>query len=447
LPQANPDTLRETLRANLVRLWLHLGREARPPDEERVDEKLRAALEELLQRSGSTVEVLRFADQTPETRLVSRFFPGGLPAFEVYNQLAERALPVSQLEYACALIVGSSPAIRESIETALRLAPTSAPVFICGETGVGKELAARLVHHASHLAAAPLVIVNCAAMPETLLLSELFGYEPGAFTGAAPRGRQGKIEAADGGTLILDEIGELPPSGQAALLRFLDSGEIQKIGRVQPHRVSVRLICTTHRRLDELAEQGAFRKDLYYRIALVTLRIPSLRERLSDLPDLVRHFVCQFQEHYRRARPNRASDDALDRLARHSWPGNVRELRFTLERAFLLCTEDAIEPRHISWPDQVAIGGCEAGAASVEQLIAARLGEVRASLFRDRERWARFLASHTGRSISAGQVAREFQMSEASVRIRLAALVQLGILAAEGERKGRKYHLLPPFAP
>jgi len=234
----------------------------------------------------------------------------------------------------------------------LRLARTDSTVLITGETGTGKELAARQVHAASERKAAPLIAVNCAAIPETLIESELFGYEKGAFTGATSN-RIGLIEAADGGTLFLDEIGELPLSAQARLLRFLQEGEIRQIGAVSTKRVDVRLICATHRDLAELAARNEFRQDLFYRIDVLRLDIPPLRDRGQDITDMARWFVEQLSAKLRvPPRPLSAHSEHL--IAHHAWPGNVRELQNVIERALVMTSGPTLK---IDLPDGRATAG------------------------------------------------------------------------------------------
>ena len=237
-------------------------------------------------------------------------------------------------------MVGECRAIREVQQRILKVAPTQATVLICGETGTGKELVARAIHKASPRAEKPLVSVNCAAIPETLIESELFGYEKGAFTGATGN-RMGLIEAADGGTLFLDEIGELPVEAQARLLRFIQEGEIRAIGSVQPRRVDVRLIAATHRNLKALSEEGRFRPDLFYRINVVQLGLPPLRERGDDVGRIAEALLrdaCRRHE----CPSRRLSPDALRAIACYHWPGNIRELENAIERAVILCDDEEI---------------------------------------------------------------------------------------------------------
>lgn len=437
----NTDELKEQLRRNLLRLWTHLGEQSEASLPKAEPSRLHQALESLFQAQNGGERGLTVSDQTPRSKLVTQVFPVGPPGLDLYRELREGDLPPDHLALAARLVIGSSWAIRQTVEVALRLAPTSVPILVTGETGVGKELFARLVHQTSAVARAPFVTVNCAAMPDTLLMAELFGYEPGSFTGAAPRGRIGKIEAADGGTLLLDEIGDLSAAGQAALLRFLDSGEVQKVGRAQSVRVTVRLICSTNCDLEKLVESGRFRKDLYYRIALVPLHVPPLRERPSDVPLLTAHFMEEFRRRHQRSAPKALTSKAMECLARYSWPGNVRELAFTLERAFLLCGNDQIELSCL--PAHITRAGC-ARTSALYEWISARLTEARPVLFPERDRWTDFLGRHTGEPISTGDIVREFGYSEASARIRLSALAALGVLSATGNKRGRKYWLLAP---
>ncbi|MCX6599980.1 MAG: sigma 54-interacting transcriptional regulator [bacterium] len=432
------DTLRETLRANLLRLWMWRAESVGASAAKR--KRLQRALRSLLVWPLVSHGGLRFSDTLPEARLVTEFFPEGPPGLAHDRELASVTLLPDHVALAASLIVGDSPAICAAKEIALRLAPTAVPVLITGETGTGKELFAQLIHRASHVSSGPFVSVNCAAVPEPLLHAELFGYEAGAFTGAAPHGRQGKMEAARNGTLFLDEVGDLSSAGQAALLRFLDSGEIQKIGRSRPTHVRARLICATHCDLTANVAEDRFRPDLFYRIALVSVPVPPLRERRDDLSLLVSHFLRAFRLRYRRDHPETVSPDALRRLKSHSWPGNVRELIFTLERAFLLCREPQITAAHLSLGETTRM----ARSTSLEAAIIERLSLARPVLFRDRKRWASYLVRHVDRDLVTGDVAREFELSEASVRIRLAALVQLGVLSARGVKKGRKYRLCLP---
>jgi len=232
-------------------------------------------------------------------------------------------------------MIGSCAPMLAVQERIRRVAPTSATVLITGETGTGKELVARAIHAASQRADRPLICVNCAAIPETLIESELFGYEKGAFTGAATN-RMGLIEAADGGTLFLDEIGEWPLEAQARLLRFIQEGEIRAIGSVQSRKVDVRLITATHRNLKALSEEGRFRPDLYYRINVLQISLPPLRERGRDVLRLADSLLKDAAARHER-QALRFTGDAVQAISTYHWPGNVRELENAIERAVILC--------------------------------------------------------------------------------------------------------------
>ncbi|TXH98607.1 MAG: sigma-54-dependent Fis family transcriptional regulator, partial [Pseudomonas sp.] len=221
-----------------------------------------------------------------------------------------------------------------------KVAPTYSTVLIQGESGTGKELVARALHNLSKRAKAPMISVNCAAIPETLIESELFGHEKGAFTGASA-GRAGLVEAADGGTLFLDEIGELPLEAQARLLRVLQEGEIRRVGSVQSQKVDVRLIAATHRDLKTLAKTGQFREDLYYRLHVIALKLPPLRERGADVIEIARSFLAR--QCARMGREElRFSQDAEQAIRHYPWPGNVRELENAIERSVILCEGNEI---------------------------------------------------------------------------------------------------------
>lgn len=231
-------------------------------------------------------------------------------------------------------IVGDSPAVTRLRARIARVAPLDVPVLIGGESGTGKELVARALHGEGPRRAGPLVAVNAAALPASLVESELFGYAPGAFTGAERRGRKGRFEQADGGTLFLDEIGEMPLDTQAKLLRVLQERVVEPVGGDRPVKVDFRLIAATNRDLKAMVEEGRFRLDLYYRIATVTLEVPRLADRVEDVPVLVRHFLAELSDHHG-STVRDVAPDALDWLAAQPWPGNVRQLRHALERALI----------------------------------------------------------------------------------------------------------------
>jgi two-component system response regulator AtoC len=242
-------------------------------------------------------------------------------------------------------IIGDSPAMQQVYKSIGQVAATDSTVLIRGESGTGKELVARAIHRHSKRSSAPFVPVNCAAIPESLLESELFGHEKGAFTGAAGK-RRGRLELADRGTVFLDEIGELSPATQSKLLRALQERTIERLGSEQSLQLDIRVITATNRDLEEMVRAREFREDLYYRLNVVAIRIPPLRERREDIPQLAEHFLTRLA-----ARQERAaiplSPAALDILKKREWPGNVRELEHTLERAVVLSRGAAITPEHL----------------------------------------------------------------------------------------------------
>ncbi len=238
-------------------------------------------------------------------------------------------------------LVGGTPSMQKVYALVAAVADSGALVLLTGATGTGKELLAHAIHYRSSRRPGPFVRVNCAALPEGLLESELFGHEKGAFTGAI-RQHRGRFEQADGGTLLLDEIGEIPLSVQVKLLRVLESGEIQRVGGSDTIRVDVRVVAATNRDLRKEVKAGRFREDLYYRLNVFHIQLPPLRDRVDDIPLLVEHFVEKYAERYhktvRRVRP-----EIMALLLRHSWPGNVRELQHVIERGVLLSTGEELE--------------------------------------------------------------------------------------------------------
>ncbi len=237
-------------------------------------------------------------------------------------------------------IVGSAPDFRAALAIAAKAARARVPVLIEGESGVGKEVVAEAIHAASPRAKKPIVTVNCGAIPANLVESELFGHEKGAFTGAFER-KIGKFVDADGGTILLDEIGEMPLEAQVKLLRVLQSGEVQPIGARHPRQVDVRVLAATNKRLAEEVEAGRFREDLYYRLNVVPVTIPPLRERTADIPALTRHLLARIAQQPG-LRPLGITDEALQLLAGYDWPGNVRQLQNALFRAAVLCEGAAL---------------------------------------------------------------------------------------------------------
>ena len=242
-------------------------------------------------------------------------------------------------------IVGGSAAMREIFHTVERVAPTRATVLLAGESGVGKDMIARAIHHHSPRKKQPFVKINCTAIPENLMESELFGYEKGAFTGAS-MSKPGKFEQADQGTVFLDEIGDVPGNIQVKLLRVLQERQFERLGSNFTRNVDVRVVAATNVDLREALEQGRFREDLYYRLNVVPINIPPLRERKGDIPFLAIHFVNKLSKDLG-ASAKEISPAAIDRLVSHPWPGNVRELENTIERSLVLASGDTLQPADI----------------------------------------------------------------------------------------------------
>jgi DNA-binding NtrC family response regulator len=297
-----------------------------------------------------------------------------------------------------------------------RVAPLAVPVLILGETGTGKELVATALHAESARRGARFEAINCGALPRELLLSELFGHERGAFTGALER-RPGLLAAAHGGTVFLDEVGELGPEAQAALLRVLATGEVRAVGSTRSSRLDVRVIAATHRDLLAAARGGAFREDLYYRLRRVVLRVPPLRERLADLPLLVEHVRREVNAWHGLA-IDAVGPATLRRLAAHPWPGNMRELEAVLEEAMVLKSRGRLEPDDLrldlpALPGHVSSGG-------------------------DRRAMALQLAATPG-GVRRGQLAVACGVSGESARQILRALMQRGELRQIGRGRATRY--------
>jgi transcriptional regulator with PAS, ATPase and Fis domain len=242
--------------------------------------------------------------------------------------------------------IGRTGLWQQVLVNAQRVAATETTVFLQGESGTGKEVVARFIHQASPRRNGPFVAINCAALPEQLLESELFGYERGAFTGAH-QAKPGQIELASRGVLFLDEVSEMSPAAQAKFLRFLEEREFQRLGGTRPQKANVRVIAASNRNLGEAVDRGTFREDLFYRLQVFDIPLPPLRERINDVPVLADHFLDEFARTMGGARASLA-DEARTALMAYSWPGNVRELRNVLERATILSDEGVIERRHLS---------------------------------------------------------------------------------------------------
>ncbi|HJX28805.1 MAG TPA: sigma 54-interacting transcriptional regulator, partial [Thermoanaerobaculia bacterium] len=285
-------------------------------------------------------------------------------------------------------MIGESPRMKEVYRLLGRAAATDSTVLLRGESGTGKELAAHALHQGSPRAGRPFVAVNCATFSETLLESELFGHERGAFTGAVAR-QIGKAEAADGGTLFLDEVGEIPLPLQAKLLRFLQERQIERVGSTRPIQVDVRLVAATNRELEKAIREGTFREDLYYRLNVITLHLPPLRERREDVPLLASHFAALTSR--RLGRPVAGfTPEARACLMRYNWPGNVRELSNAVERAIVLGEENLIRPEDLpetvlesASPSEIQLGDFhERVQETKRQLILSAVAEAEGNITR-----------------------------------------------------------------
>jgi len=272
-------------------------------------------------------------------------------ALERYRLERENRLLLERIEreFGFGNLIGSGPAMRAVFEIVQKVAETDLTVLVRGESGTGKELVAQALHDASRRKHKPFVAVNCAAISRELVESELFGHEKGAFTGADQR-REGRFEAASGGTIFLDEIGDMAPETQAKVLRVLQERTFERVGGTRSVAVDVRVVAATHRNLERAVRAGTFREDLYYRLKVVEIELPPLRERREDIGALADRFLGVVAERLGRAK-KRLSDAALARLARHDWPGNVRELRNVLEQAAVLATGETIEPDDLKLDD------------------------------------------------------------------------------------------------
>jgi len=277
-------------------------------------------------------------------------------------------------------IIGSSRKMQEVYKMIGQVAESDATVLIRGESGVGKELVAQAIYHHSLRKDKPFLSVNCAAIPETLLESELFGYERGAFTGADKR-RIGKFEQADGGTILLDEIGDMPPQSQAKILRVLQDGEFDRLGSNQTQRVDVRIIAATNKTLEQLIKEGKFREDLYYRLKIITIDIPPLRERKEDIGELVEHFLKQ-----RTPGKGLITEQAMEKLENYPWPGNIRELENTIQRALILSKGKVITDANIVFDTE-------------SSFISSDIEEVELQLERQLEALFKHIAENSGQNI------------------------------------------------
>jgi transcriptional regulator with PAS, ATPase and Fis domain len=336
----------------------------------------------------------------------------------------------------CDNLVGSEACWLSVIEMAARAAQCNFPVLITGDTGTGKEMVAREIHRHSGRAGRDCVVVNCGALPESLLESELFGYAPGAFTGASQKGRMGWLERADGGTLILDEISELSPGAQVALLRALNYGELQKIG-AEILKVDFRLIAISNQDLEAWVDAGRFRRDLYYRIAVVPIHLPPLSARLEDIERFARHFIDKFLRQNPKLSVRETSPAALAVLKTYAWHGNVRELENVIARAMVLCKSETIAPEHLIFTTR------QISATPPGEDLASRLKNLH-GLLTVKKRLSElvmFLGQHRD-MITSSDYARALNVSESTARKQLKSMVEAGLLERRGDKKGAHYVLL-----
>ena len=335
---------------------------------------------------------------------------------EEARQLRERV----HQKYKFENLVGESPEMLSAFKTVRQVAPSSSTVLLLGESGTGKELFAQALHQNSPRKDKPFIKVACAALPETLLESELFGHEKGSFTGAL-YSRAGRFEMADGGTLFLDEIGDISPTVQVKLLRFLEVREFERVGGNRTYKVDVRIVCATHRDLTKKLEDGSFREDLYYRLNVIEIHIPPLRERGEDIPLLSHHFMKKYADANRKD-VQRISDEALALLLRHRWPGNVRELENAMERAVVLCNDPILTPDH--FPTLRRVGVEAASAAGNGSMGVAIPGSSFATI--EREAILRTLEAVGG---STSRAAALLQISARKIQYKLKEYHDAGIVA------------------
>jgi two-component system response regulator AtoC len=329
-------------------------------------------------------------------------------------------------------IIGTSPSITDLYAILERVADTPTTVLITGESGTGKELVARALHEHSSRKGKPFIKVNCAAIPKELIESELFGYERGAFTGAVTS-KPGRFELANGGTLFLDEIGEIPIEMQVKLLRALQESEFERVGGIKTIRVDVRLVAATNRELKKLIVAGSFREDLFYRLNVVPIHLPALRERTSDIPLLVEHFLARFNERLRK-KVEGVEADATEQLTEYPWPGNIRELENVVERAVLFC--DTQKVRAADLPPEIrgipAIANIPTPEADLQAALAGEGGlkeHVKVAMSRlEKELVSRALQQTSGNVTHA---ARLLKISRKGLQLKMK---ELGLREGSGEK-------------
>ncbi|HZL19530.1 MAG TPA: sigma-54 dependent transcriptional regulator [Polyangia bacterium] len=340
-------------------------------------------------------------------------------AISTYALSRKDARPEEPSERGRFRLVGQSPAIRQIYGVVEKVANTPSTVLISGESGTGKELIARALHENSNRHAGPFIKINCAAIPKTLMESELFGYDKGAFTGAVGA-KPGRFELAHGGTLFLDEIGEIPVEMQVKLLRVLQESEFERVGGIKTIKVDVRLVTATNRDLLEEIAAGNFREDLFYRLNVVPIQIPPLRERREDIPLLAEHFIAKFNERLKKQIVS-ISPEAVAELVGYNWPGNIRELENLMERTILFCEDPEIRVSDL--PPEI-VGAAPASAATVEGEPRPAGGSLKEAVRAETERVERELIQRaldaTGGNVT--QAARKLKISRKSLQTKMKEL-------------------------
>lgn len=332
---------------------------------------------------------------------------GAVVTLHSVDRIGERIYQVQRQEFrGFEAMFSASPRLSALIHEARRMAPLDAPLLITGETGTGKEVLARACHLASHRGQAPFMALNCAGLPESMAETELFGYAPGAFDGARPEGKLGLLELTAGGTIFLDEVGEMSPRLQGKLLRFLQDGGFRRVGSDEETYLDVRVICATQQDLLALSQSGEFRQDLYHRLNVLSLAVPALRECLDGMEPLARHFIDRASRQIGCRLPE-LSSAALARMANYHWPGNVRQLENVLFQAVSLCETGTIEPSHLRLPD----AGAPVGLAGLE--LEGKLSDIVAEVER------RVLSALYPQHPSSRQLAKRLGVSHTTIANKL----------------------------
>ncbi len=336
----------------------------------------------------------------------------------------------------CSEIVGNAPSWQKLIGQAIAVAQSEFPVLIIGETGVGKELIAQCIHNNSRRRSKDCVFVNCGGVPDSLTAAEFHGYASGAFTGASRNGRKGWFEQANGGTLVLDEISELPLASQPILLRALQSGEAQKIGG-NTVNVDFRLVAISNKQLETEVNSGKFRRDLFYRLAVIPLYVPPLRERKTDIKKLALHFLNIFKNDNPQLSNKFFSPESFQALKEYAWYGNVRELQNVVARALVLCPGNIILPEHLVFNHEVNLqidSSDDTANGRTNATYVEKIGRIPA------DQVTAFLDSRKS-GFSTGDYAHHFSMSEATARRHLHLLEEDGVVSCRGRGRGTKYHI------